>query len=733
MRKNGRNTAVEQKKQIFLTIGIIFKNNIRSIERCLKALQPLRDALSCELILADTGSTDGSRQVAERYADILFDFPWINDFSAARNAIMDRASGAWFFTVDTDEYLDEDVSEFVEQLPKLPANIESCTVIQRNYGTYDMDDDYTDFKGAVRILRMSTGLRYHGAIHERWAKDDGRLLRTFILGKTILHHDGYVGLNGEAGREKRERNIKLLREELEKNPESLMAYLQFIESGMSEPDLAEKLDQAEALIEAHTSRWNIIGPAILRYGVLIAYNDHLPDIEDRIQYAQKWFPASPYTRLDVECFAFLYYYDRAQYGECIRYGNRYLSALDKYREGKFDPNLEMCSTVRMTSPRWGELVKSRLAYSHLKCGQYDEAISVLGSVNFAILDVGQTEQVLNTLLELHRTSRADTAEVMKAFWSGITTPTLTQKDSEDRGKAAWQIATQTFLKATQERERNDKAFCRYSYTLFTPLADQWDIGLAAAMMETDNADILSQQLSKIDNWKEFPLAAMIHAFQRGGIFLSPKKKLSLEELDVLIGCLSQDQEAIISLAIQTLQKELGSNQPVLVWARGLTLAAVQVFPWAGKTPDVENGLNLARAFARTEKAFLPLCYASDVLTQENLYLLPPLHRFGWYCAQAYDSLNEKDAVAYVRLLRAGLETNMDMKPMVEFLLNNTPELQAPPPSDELKALAEQIRTVMANFAPDDPAVEALKSSEVYQTVAYLIEGAAAPVWGGLVQ
>ena len=38
-----------------LTIGMIVKNEIRCLERCLKALQPLRDALPCELIIADTG------------------------------------------------------------------------------------------------------------------------------------------------------------------------------------------------------------------------------------------------------------------------------------------------------------------------------------------------------------------------------------------------------------------------------------------------------------------------------------------------------------------------------------------------------------------------------------------------------------------------------------------------------------------------------------------------------
>ena len=70
-------------KKVLLSIGIIFRNDIRSIERCLQALEPLRRAVSCQLIMADTGSRDGSREVAACYADVLFDFPWVNDFSKA--------------------------------------------------------------------------------------------------------------------------------------------------------------------------------------------------------------------------------------------------------------------------------------------------------------------------------------------------------------------------------------------------------------------------------------------------------------------------------------------------------------------------------------------------------------------------------------------------------------------------------------------------------------------------
>ena len=148
-----------------LSIGIIFRDDIRSIERCLTALQPLREAVPCQLVMADTGSVDGSRAVAERYADILFDFPWVNDFSAARNAVMDRCSGEWYLSVDTDEYLDENITELVELLrSKKRKDYEACSIVARNYKAGDRKGVYLDVY-VVRLLRMSTGKRFEGAIH----------------------------------------------------------------------------------------------------------------------------------------------------------------------------------------------------------------------------------------------------------------------------------------------------------------------------------------------------------------------------------------------------------------------------------------------------------------------------------------------------------------------------------------------------------------------------------------
>lgn len=117
-----------------LSIGIIFKNDIRCLARCLESLTPLRAAIPCQLVMADTGSADGSRAVAEQYADILLDFPWVDDFAAARNVVLDRCTGEWCLTVDTDEWLDSDFGQLVDFLRgKKRGQYDMASIIQRNY------------------------------------------------------------------------------------------------------------------------------------------------------------------------------------------------------------------------------------------------------------------------------------------------------------------------------------------------------------------------------------------------------------------------------------------------------------------------------------------------------------------------------------------------------------------------------------------------------------------------
>ena len=88
--------------KIPISVCIIAKNEERYIEGCLQHLKPF----GFEIVVADTGSTDRTKEIAEKYADKVVDFEWIDDFAAARNFCAEHASNNWILALDCDEYMD---------------------------------------------------------------------------------------------------------------------------------------------------------------------------------------------------------------------------------------------------------------------------------------------------------------------------------------------------------------------------------------------------------------------------------------------------------------------------------------------------------------------------------------------------------------------------------------------------------------------------------------------------
>lgn len=702
-------------KRPLLSIGMIFRNEIHCLERCLESLEPLRRAVSCELVMADTGSTDGSREVAAKYADILFDFPWVNDFSAARNAVMDRSSGVWYLTVDADEWLDGDISQLTAVLASPPE--EEATVglvVQRNYSTYDFDGPYTDFL-AGRLVYMSRRPRYTGVIHERWQWRESPSY--VVMRETVLHHDGYVSLNREGGGSKETRNMELLREKLKDDPEDLMTHIQMVESGQNQPDFPEILHRAVELVEERRGCWETMGPPILRYAVFLASTRKMPELPKWIREAEEMFPDSAFTQMDVAFIAFSYFLDQDDYEEAARRGERYLKALEEDRAGRLDPLARVYNPLQTAIPLREQAMKVSLADVYRRLDRGEEALALLSGLDYPPLDGNTAGKLARTLMNLQVGTDLDLSRLVTAAWEGICAPRPSQARAEERKAAFYETALAAFSSKNREAERGQARFIRHTYTMFLPLQDRCELGRGAALLETEDARAMGRILAGVENWRLLPGAALAHALNCGVTFPLTERPLNLEEMDILAARLIDDMEAPLS-ALLPAETETPQD---LAWARGLVLAAVRSCKW-----DDGPHMELARLFAETEGKFLPLCYAPEALREENLFLLPPMHRFGRYCARAFDALDGGDTVGYVRLLRAGLASCESMKPMAEFLTRYTPQLRAAAPSPELLELAEKVRGMLAAFSPDDPAVAALKNSPAYQKVAHLLEAESLP-------
>lgn len=737
MRINRVGKELFSEKTPVLSIGMIFKNEIRCLERCMKALQPLRDAIPCELVMADTGSDDGSREVAAKYADIFFEFPWIDDFAAARNAVMDRCSGEWYFSIDADEWLDEDISNLVAFFSgnRRRENIAAGLII-RNYNAADFER-YSDMLG-VRLVRMDTGVRYSSPIHE--ALDFGPGQHTVFSIKTVMHHDGYIAMETADGGSKNERNMALLEKQLAEDPENLRTLVECVESGRSLEERRRYLKRAVEGVEAKHPRWEVLGPSIFRYDVSLAYLSKLPDLEERAARAFEWFPDSLLVQVDVSYYMAHYFAEKSEHKEAIPWAEKYFEGMAEYHTGNADVAQAIAFGVVTCASEKMELeARIILANSYCHEGLYDKSVELIDTVDLTWLNWDLARNYVITLMELHSRGNDMTSRLME-YWRKITAPEAEEKWSGTQRAAIIDAAGTTFQKTWRDNE--DINFRRHAYTLFLPLENECETGLAAAVLETDDPTALEEKLNTITDWGEFSIHALAHALKQGIRFPLSDKKLSMEEMDSLAGRLTQAEDGIGALALESARHTGTLAQ--LCWSRGLLLRGVveeasrlhqekrmekEILPEIGEGLEKEDEnrrtLALLRGFAEVEGKFLPAYYAPEILTEEGLFLLPPMHRFGWYCAQAFTALDGGDAVGCVRMLHNALGENEAMSGLVNLLLEDIQAhergkaVQAASP--ELLALAEKINSMLEEFAPDDPALAALKESPVYQRVAHLIE------------
>lgn len=198
-----------------LTISLLCCGRADTTERCLKSLLPIREAVDSEIQVIDTGCDPDTRAVVEKYADEVFDFTWCNDFAAARNYQLDVANGKWFLYLDDDEFfLDpENIIDFFLNDDYMKYNLGGY--YQRNY--LDMEGKEWSDITVIRMTTITPETYFHGKVHEFICPAFGNT----IIFDTHAGHYGYVFKSAEDNRKHSQRNIPLLEQMMEEDPEEL--------------------------------------------------------------------------------------------------------------------------------------------------------------------------------------------------------------------------------------------------------------------------------------------------------------------------------------------------------------------------------------------------------------------------------------------------------------------------------------------------------------------------------
>ena len=105
---------------MILSVVIITHNEEANIGRTLASVQSLVANGKGEIIVVDSGSTDGTVEIAKSFGARVFIEIW-KGYAAQKNSAIDKASAIWILSLDADEEVSEELQAEIAELLSLQA------------------------------------------------------------------------------------------------------------------------------------------------------------------------------------------------------------------------------------------------------------------------------------------------------------------------------------------------------------------------------------------------------------------------------------------------------------------------------------------------------------------------------------------------------------------------------------------------------------------------------------
>ena len=197
----------------------IVKNEEKNLQKSINSLATVED----EIIVVDTGSKDGTREVAHRLGAQVYTQQWKNDFSLARNFALDKAGGEWVVFLDADERFvnSSGLNEYIKKADTFPGcEALLLPLMNINIDTGTEQAELISREYSLRIWRNRPNVRFYGCVHEMLLVSECEKLRSPKLltahEKFTLHHTGY---SRDLMPEKHKRYLKMLQQEIQERGE----------------------------------------------------------------------------------------------------------------------------------------------------------------------------------------------------------------------------------------------------------------------------------------------------------------------------------------------------------------------------------------------------------------------------------------------------------------------------------------------------------------------------------
>ncbi len=243
-----------------LSLSMIVKNEAQNLAHCLDSVRDLVD----EMVILDTGSTDGTVEIARGYGACVESFTWIDDFAAARNACLEHCTGDWILVLDADEAIDsadhaairtaiestsaQGLMLWMRNYLRTGAFMGCSGEAQANDGHYREGSTFSHHisRRALRLFRRQGEPVYRGRVHELAETyfDEHHLPLEDL--EAVIHHYGKTDMDRDMA--KQAEYTRMAKAEAAARPEDLDAHYNVIQEGLMIEDWAAVLASAKAFL-----------------------------------------------------------------------------------------------------------------------------------------------------------------------------------------------------------------------------------------------------------------------------------------------------------------------------------------------------------------------------------------------------------------------------------------------------------------------------------------------------
>lgn len=195
-------------KRPSISLAMIVKNEAHNLPRLFESIQGCFD----EVHITDTGSTDGTVELAKSLGAHVHHFDWIMDFAAARNASFTPITTDYVMWLDGDDVL-ENREQFIHFRDHV-MNLGDYWIAPYHY-TSDHNDKPVCTFARERIFKVSMGMKWKYAIHEGVIahSDKGAVKVQAVQSWAVKHRRTAEDLQND-----RSRNITIFQDILKKGP-----------------------------------------------------------------------------------------------------------------------------------------------------------------------------------------------------------------------------------------------------------------------------------------------------------------------------------------------------------------------------------------------------------------------------------------------------------------------------------------------------------------------------------